>query len=207
MRIGIYGGTFNPIHIGHLHIADAAATTLNLDVVYFIPAENPYMKDQTELLPYWRRATMVRTAIEDDERFEFRDDDVTNNLTPSYMYLTVQNIKEEQFSSDELFLIMGEDSYLQFKDWYKVDTIIENINGIYVYRRDNSLWTNEQLVAMYPTLQIIVTKPEDNIHISSTIIRHRLRHKLGCQYLLPREVYRYIKYNKLYHCEELNYDF
>lgn len=199
MRIGIYGGTFNPIHIAHMQIADAAARALNLDKVLFIPAANPYMKNRSELVSYQHRKNMVVIATNHDARFEVRDDDVSGN-EPTYTSITVENIRME-YPDAELFLILGEDSFIQLETWHDTETIFKNITGVYVYRRNDTSLTNGQLVALYPDIQVIASMPSENLEISSTIIRYRLRHEFACKYLMPDGVYDYIVNNKLYSLE------
>lgn len=199
MRIGIYGGTFNPIHIAHMQIADAAARALSLDRVLFIPAANPYMKNRSELVSYQHRKNMVAIAANNDARFEVRDDDVSGNA-PTYTSITVENIRAE-YPEAELFLILGEDSFIQLDTWHDTETIFKNITGIYVYRRNDTSLTNGQLITLYPGIQVIASMPSENLDISSTIIRYRLRHKFACKYLMPNGVYDYIENNKLYSME------
>ena len=192
MRIGIYGGTFNPIHYGHLHIAQTALNILNLDYVMFIPASNPYMKNKNELESYFYRKEMVSLATKDNEHFLVRDDDATYN-EPSYMSNTILNLKKE-FPNFEFFLILGEDAYNQLMSWHEPDTIIDNINGIFVYRRNST----EELRKLYPILTVSNT-PEDEMNVSSTIIRRILKENPRmCRYLLHKEVYDYIIEHDLY---------
>lgn len=192
MRIGIYGGTFNPIHYGHLHIAQTALNILNLDYVIFIPASNPYMKNKNELESYFYRKEMISLATKDNEHFLVRDDDATYN-EPSYMSNTILNMKKE-FPNSELFLILGEDAYNQLISWHEPDTIIDNINGIFVYRRNST----EELRKLYPVLTISNT-PEDEMNVSSTMIRRILKENPRmCRYLLHKEVYDYIIEHDLY---------
>lgn len=192
MRIGIYGGTFNPIHYGHLHIAQTALNILNLDYVMFIPASNPYMKNKNELESYFYRKEMVSLATKDNEHFLVRDDDATYN-EPSYMSNTILNLRKE-FPNSEFFLILGEDAYNQLMSWHEPDTIIDNINGIFVYRRNST----EELRKLYPVLTVSNT-PEDEMNVSSTMIRRILKENPRmCRYLLHKEVYDYIIEHDLY---------
>lgn len=192
MRIGIYGGTFNPIHYGHLHIAQTALNILNLDYVMFIPASNPYMKNKNELESYFYRKEMVSLATKDNEHFLVRDDDATYN-EPSYMSTTILNLKKE-FPNSEFFLILGEDAYNQLMSWHEPDTIIDNIDGIFVYRRNST----EELRKLYPVLTVSNT-PEDEMNVSSTMIRRILKENPQmCRYLLHKEVYDYIIEHDLY---------
>ena len=121
MRIGIYGGTFNPIHNTHIEIAKAALAQFQLDRVYFLVAGNPPHKDTAENIPDACRLEMVSTAIQDEEKL-FIDDREIYRAGKSYSYLTLTELKEE-YPSDEFFFIMGSDSILYFDKWVNPETI------------------------------------------------------------------------------------
>ncbi|QFJ55618.1 nicotinate (nicotinamide) nucleotide adenylyltransferase [Pseudobutyrivibrio xylanivorans] len=121
MRIGIYGGTFNPIHNTHIEIAKAALAQFQLDRVYFLVAGNPPHKDTAENIPDTCRLEMVSIAIQDEEKL-FIDDREIYRAGKSYSYLTLTELKEE-YPSDEFFFIMGSDSILYFDKWVNPETI------------------------------------------------------------------------------------
>ena len=200
MKIGIYGGTFNPIHIGHLHIADAAIKALELDKVVFIPAKNSYMKDSREVAPYSQRYTMIMLAIYGNDRFELRDDDVMGE-EPTYTSITVQNMRAE-YPEDELYLILGEDSYVQLEKWHEPNIIFNCVDGAFVYRRTDAPHHATELMNMYPAFtKVAVSSPLSNINISSTMVRYQMKNGYTYRYLVPEEVYDYITIHNLYNTE------
>ena len=171
MRIGIYGGTFNPPHIGHLHVADTARQRYGLDKVIFVPAGDPYMKEKAELASAWNRLSMTNLAVKGslDDHFYVSPTEYEREK-PSYTIDTLRYFKKV-FPLDDLFLIVGEDAFRQIPKWKESDEI-QNLAEIIVIER--------------------------TINISSTMIREMIRHGDSCRYLLPYQVYDYILNHKLY---------
>lgn len=121
MRIGIYGGTFNPIHNTHIEIAKAALTQFNLDKVNLLVAGTPPHKNTAESIADTCRLDMVRLATKGEEGL-FIDDREIYRSGKSYSYITMTELKNE-YPNDELFFIMGSDSLINFKNWIKPDII------------------------------------------------------------------------------------
>lgn len=121
MRIGIYGGTFNPIHNTHIEIAEQALNQFNLDKVYFLVAGTPPHKNTAETIPDLCRLEMVELAIKDKNNL-FIDDRELYRAGKSYSYLTFTELNKER-PNDDLFFIMGSDSLINFKNWVKPEII------------------------------------------------------------------------------------
>ena len=203
MRIGIFGGTFNPIHIGHMNIADCAVHDAGLNWVLFIPSKNPYTKPNIDMATYHCRTMMTAIAISNErDRFDVCEDFIKDG-EPTYTYLTVKKLKES-FSSDDLFLILGEDAFLDFKSWKNYKDILEDIKGFYVYPRGKNSSKQaikdlmDELKLSAPNLDLYMSLDAHELDISSTIIRDRIDRGLTCKYLLPEGVYQYILNHKLY---------
>ena len=196
MRIGIYGGTFNPVHIGHMHVADTAARDLCLDKVFFVPSKNPYTKPYDEIESFFVRQMMVFLAVSDDDRFCVGMDYSESNK-PTYTYQTVERYRIK-YPKDTIYLIVGEDAFVDIKTWKNYLEIFKYIDGIYVYRRGKGIRPLVELQAMYHVKELYCNRSEDTIDISSSMIRKRLKGGLSCKYLLPSGVYEYILNHKLY---------
>ena len=121
MRIGIYGGTFNPIHNTHIDIARAALEQFSLDKVYFLVAGNPPHKDTAENIPDACRLEMVKLAIANQPKIAIDEREIYRT-GKSYSYISLTEIKKEK-PTDDIFFIMGSDSLLYFKNWVKPDVI------------------------------------------------------------------------------------
>ncbi len=116
-NIGLFGGTFDPIHNGHLHIARAFADEIGLDLVVFLPAGDPYHKDSTRT-PAQERLNMVELAIADEPKFAASDCDIVRDGA-TYTFDTVQ-IFRQQFPGAQLWWLMGSDSLMQLHTWKKM---------------------------------------------------------------------------------------
>ena len=170
MKIGIYGGTFNPIHLGHL-VAATTALGKGLDKVIFVPAGTPYMKPQNEVISARHRLNMVKLAIKDNPRFEVSDIECKTEGN-SYTVDTLRKFRA-MYPDDHLCLIVGRDAYEQMDTWKNPDEIRALADSIEVIERE--------------------------LKISSTLIRTTLSYYESiARYMLPPQVYEYIIANKLY---------
>jgi len=132
MRIGLMGGTFNPVHLAHLRIAEEARQACALDRVVFIPAGDPPHKQLAGEVPFALRSRMVMLAIKDDPFFELSE--IEGNRTgKSYSIDTIQAF-HEHFPQDELYFIIGSDSFLEIGLWYRFREIFASCNLIVVER-------------------------------------------------------------------------
>lgn len=187
MKLGIYGGSFNPIHIGHLIIAEYVREHCNLDKILFIPLGTASHKNDNLLLDKNKRFDMVKVAIEDNENFLISDIELKKEKT-SYTIDTLLELKK-MYPNDELYEIIGEDSAVDIELWKDYNKLLELAKFIVLKR------PNYNLKKDYKNMELI-----DNIQIeiSSTDIRNRIKNNKSTKYLLSEKVYNYIKENNLY---------
>lgn len=188
MKIGILGGTFNPIHIGHLILGDEARRILNLDKLIFVPAYLPPHKEEEDLIDAEDRYKMVALAIKENPFFEVSKSEI-NRRDKSYSIQTIREFKDRFGEKAELFLITGSDVLEEISMWREIDKIFKLSNFIVANRPG------------YPTKEI---PPEVRlisiiaINLSSSGIRERIREGKSIRYLVPERVRQYIIKKKLY---------
>jgi nicotinate-nucleotide adenylyltransferase len=186
MKIGLFFGSFNPIHIGHLIIADYFLKYSDLNKIWFvISPHNPFKKKESLLADYHRFA-MVNLAIEDNNAFKASD--VEFKLPqPSYTINTLNHL-HSLYPKHEFALIMGEDNLITFDKWKDYKNILENYK-LYVYRRKNYNLQNLSFINNKNIIQIDTPL----IEISASVIRQSIKNKKDMRYMLPAKVYDYIK--------------
>ena len=190
MRIGLFFGSFNPIHIGHLVIADVMADQTDLDEVWFVVSPlNPF-KSSSSLLHEFDRLKMVELAIADN--YKFRASDVEFNMPrPSYTADTLAYLSDKH-PQHEFRLIIGEDNLLHFHKWKNHESILKNF-GLYVYPRPQVDRT--KIKVSHKNIKYVDSPMLD---ISATFIRNSIRNDHSVQYLLPQSVVDYIRLKKFY---------
>jgi len=182
MKVGLFFGSFNPIHIGHLAIANYMAEFTDLRQVWFVISPQNPLKKFTSLLEDHKRRTLIEIAIEDDDRF--RVCDIEFRLPrPSYTIDTLVNLRE-QYPSHDFVLIMGSDGLSTFHKWKNHHIIEENYDR-YVYPRPGFDADPKDSVR-------VITADAPRLEISSTFIRNALKKKLDIRHFLPHKVYEYI---------------
>ena len=198
--IGLFGGTFNPVHIGHMILAQDACEACSLSRVLFVPCATPPHKATTGLLEDRHRVAMLKRAIAGDERFELEECELERQGV-SYSIDTVRTLRE-RFPDDELVFIIGTDSLVELHLWREIESLLDLCTFVAVPRpgvlRESLRVESIQLPAPWPERllgQVIEGNPVD---ISSTRIRKRIAEGRGCRYLVPDEVRAYIKENGLY---------
>jgi nicotinate-nucleotide adenylyltransferase len=191
MKIGLYFGTFNPIHIGHLIIANHMAEHSGLDQVWMVVTpHNPHKKKST-LLEDHHRLHMVRLATDYFEKIE--SSDIEFKLPqPNYTVHTLAYLKEK-FPKNEFSLIMGEDNLSSLHKWKNYETILEH-HKIYVYPRLNSSET-ESTFNNHPNVFRI---DAPILELSSTFIRESIKNGKNVIPMLPNKVWEYIDHNLFY---------
>ena len=198
MRLGLFGGTFDPIHIGHLVVAQVALEEAQLDRVLFIPAGvNPF-KVGRKATSGDHRLEMVRLAIEEHPQFMVTDWEVLRE-GPSFTVDTLEYI-HGQHPDAELFFIIGADNLQLLPKWKSVDRIVELATILALTRPGVDLKTSAcTVLALYPHIsQRIRYVDMPGLEISSTWIRERLVKNRPVDHLLPPSVIRYSEENKLY---------
>lgn len=194
-RTGILGGTFDPIHYGHLAIAEEARVTLHLDRVLIIPAgEQPLKQGKSTATPA-HRLTMARLACADNPFFVVSSIEV-DRPGPSYTYVTLQMLRDQGF--DDLSLILGSDAVADLPRWREVQRILELAHIVCVLRPGVSL-DLARLSHILPRLSerlIVIEGPR--LDISSTDLRRRIADGRPIRYQTPDAVVSYIEMHGLY---------
>lgn len=190
-RIGIFGGTFNPPHIGHLIAAERVCEVLQLDKVFFVPSfVSPHKREGEEVLASHRLA-MVKLAVRSNKNFEASDVEVLAKET-SYTYKTVE-LFCRRFPGSKLYFIIGMDNYAQFSTWKYPDRIITSATIVVVNRPSGQPRRIRSRFA--PSVRFIDIP---DIEISSSDIRERVRKGRSIRYLVPEKVKKYIVRKRLY---------
>jgi len=183
-KTGLFFGSFNPIHTGHLILAQNILNECELDEVWFIVSPQNPLKSKSNLLSEHHRISMVREAIADNPKFKASD--IEFKLTkPSYTIHTLLHLKEK-YPDLTFYLIMGSDNLQNLHKWKNHQEIVSN-NKILVYPRITPQQTNE----FYNHPNITLTNAP-MIEISSSFIREQIKNGKDVKYLLTEPVYKYV---------------
>ena len=188
MRIGILGGTFNPVHLGHLILAQEAAQQLSLDRVIFIPAYLPPHKGVRAKITPQERHRMVVLATRNNPRFTVSQLEIDRQGT-SYTIDTLIQLRKILGQEAKLFFLAGSDSLPELSSWKEPDQLLKLVRFIVVNRPNYPVRKLPQRVKLLPMALI---------DISSSEIRRKVRNGLSIRYLVPETVRRYIKRKRLY---------
>lgn len=192
-RIGIYGGTFDPIHIGHLILAEQCREQCELDEVWFVPAAQSPFKTLADQTPGEQRHALVAAAIADHPAFRVSRCELDRS-GPSWTVDTLEIVHAEN-PGRELYLLMGADSLENFPQWHRPERIAELATIVGVNRGDRPLPALSPLGKLAERVRI-VTMP--GIDISATGIRERVRTGRSIRYLVPAAVERRIDFEGMY---------
>lgn len=197
-KVGIMGGTFNPIHNGHLLLAQAARESLNLDRILFMPSGNSYMKETSQILDGDTRAQMVRLALLENPYFLFSDLELKREGA-TYTCDTLAILKAQN-PQTQYYFILGEDNLLTLKCWKNPAFILQNcvIAGAVRASEDNTRIKKAAELLKKEYQADIRILPTRRIDISSSEIRERLKNGQSVRYMLPERVYDYIQKKRLY---------
>lgn len=187
MRVGIMGGTFDPIHIGHLVAANESLRTLKLDKVMFIPAGQPWQKSHRYVTPARDRMFMVERAIFGNPRFEASDIEIRYD-GPTYTVETMKRLRAI-FPDDQFYYIVGDDVLTQIPTWHEYRTFLSLVTVVAVNRPG----TVRPAVA-FPYQRVVM--PE--VRVSSTDLRARFAAGDDCRYLVPDAVRDAVVARRLY---------
>lgn len=198
MKTGILGGTFNPIHQGHLILAENAYAQLALDKIIFIPSGISYLKDQKTIVDSTHRINMVSLAINGNNHFEASDIEIKREGN-TYTYETLEALKSQN-TQDELYFIGGADTLFNIDSW-KCPDLIFKLCTLVIAPRDFAEGKAikdkaDMLKDKYNASVIILDSP--NIDISSSSLRDRIKKGISVRYYMPDSVNEYIKTNNLY---------
>jgi len=188
MNIGLYFGSFNPIHVGHLIIANHVLNETPVDKIWFVVSPQNPLKESRTLLNEFDRLHLVRLAVQDDSRIKCSD--IEFNLSkPSFTSNTLIFLSEK-YPEHRFALIMGSDSYQNLDKWKNFETIISNYS-IYVYKREG-----HEITTTFDIPPIILTAPI--IQISASQIREHVTSGKSIRYLVPEIVREEIETRKFY---------
>lgn len=192
-KILIFGGTFNPIHNGHLILAEHCINEEGFDKVVFIPTMNPYYKDT---LNFDTRLKMLKMAIKDNDKFAYSSIEKKYNLEGK-LYLILEKISE--LSDDDITILIGSDSLMNFDWWYKIDEILKKYK-ILVLKRDDEDEAISIKIAEYKEKYGADIKVLNNkrVEISSSMIREMIENGKSIKYLVRDDVEKFIRDEKLY---------
>ena len=198
MNIGVLGGTFDPVYIGHLIVAEEVMVRLGLAVVIFVPAGQPWLKADWSVTSREHRLQMLHLALADKPDFQISTLEIERS-GPSYTVDTMVELREKMGSDDDLFFVLGRDNLNQLPQWQEPFRLMEMCYLVVVNRpgvpkpRLKSL--EKKLPGISPRV-VLLDRPE--IDISASAIRERVVRGLSVRHLVPELVDRYIKENGLY---------
>ncbi len=190
-RLGFYGGSFDPVHLGHLIVAQDAFEQAKLDRLFLVPTAQSPLKDKAPRATDQQRLEMLRLALEDRKDFELLPDEV-ERAGVSYTIDTVERLRE-RWPAAELFWIIGADQVEQLPDWHRIDELITQVCFICVSRPGYSLTVPSGIPE-----DRLVHLAERQIPISSTEIRQHCAEGKPVDFFLPPAVTAYIQKYELY---------
>jgi len=196
MRLGIYGGTFDPIHYGHLLLAERCREALQLDEVWFIPAGNPPHKQGRVTTPAKARAEMVEFAVSGFPEFRVSRMEMERG-GPSYTVQTLELIRASD-PTREVFLLMGADSIAELVTWREPARILELSQVVAVNRAGESPDLSSLSDLLQQTGRTVRTVEMPAMGVSASEIRSRVARQFSIRFLTPRPVEMYIRQHKLY---------
>lgn len=198
MQVGILGGTFDPVHLGHLIIAEEARERLELDRVIFVPAGQPWLKAEQPVAPVWHRIRMAELAVASNPRFQVASNEV-ERAGPSYTVDTLEELRQKLGAETTLHFIMGMDALEQFHRWKEPERLLELCHLVVVNRPGHQAVDVGNVMPRYPQASGKVTLlSAPRIEISSTDIRRRAAQGISFRYQTPEAVEQYILEHGLY---------
>jgi nicotinate-nucleotide adenylyltransferase len=196
VNIGVLGGTFDPIHMGHLVVAEEARIRLGLKEVLFVPAGQPWLKLDRDITLAVHRVEMVRRAIADNPNFKLCTLEV-ERPGPSYTVDTLAMLRKQLGSEASLFFILGRDTLAELPLWKEPEKLVQ-LCRLVVVPRLGSKDLKHLETAIPGLLDKVIQLDMPVIGISSSGIRQRIAQGLPIRYLVPPEVEKYITEQKIY---------
>ncbi len=197
-KIGIMGGTFNPVHYGHLLIAEDARICCDLDKIIFIPSGNSYMKETDEMISGQMRMDMTMLAVESNPYFSFSDIEVQRGGN-TYTYETLEELIRI-YPEAELYFIIGADNLFSIEKWKYTERILQKCTLVVAARdgkcEEDLIKQSEHIRQKYHTEIILL--PKRKVDISSTEIRDHIQKGMSVRYMTPDKVISYIMEHQLY---------
>ncbi len=196
MKIGVFGGAFNPVHNGHLHLMNCFFNELKLDKLILIPTSVPPHKDQSGLLSGTHRINMLKLAVDNKLGIEISDIEFKRS-GKSYTYDTLSQLKKE-YPEDEFYLIVGSDQYLHFNSWYRYEDILTSVTLVTAAREENEYKILNDFKNKNSFLKNSMISTFGVVKVSSSQVRQMIADGRDVSHLIPSRVYNYIKENELY---------
>jgi len=198
MNIGVMGGTFDPIHKGHLIVAEEIRAQLNLTEILFVPAGQPWLKANSPITVAEHRIQMVRLAIAAEPYFKLSTMEI-ERAGPSYTVDTIAELEGQLGVEDKLFFILGWENLAELPQWYEPSRLIKMCYLVAVPRVGYPAPDLKSLEADIPGLsQSVILLDTPQIDISASAIRNRVAQGLPISHLVPEPVERYIREHGLY---------
>ncbi len=211
MRIGLMGGTFNPVHLGHLRAAEEVREKFKLNIIYFVPCNEPPHKSNIDLIDANIRLQMLKLAIKGTDAFRCSDIEIRRG-GKSYSIDTIRHFLERGIKGSQIYFILGNDSFAEIKTWKNYKELIESCNFIIIKRPGYGEFSlKKQLpldlfkilsynkkIKCYETRskkRIFLTEIK-GLEVSSSMIRELIRRGKSIRYLVPEDVFNYIKKRK-----------
>lgn len=198
MKIGVLGGTFDPIHNGHLGIADSACRELGLEQALFVPARDPWLKGHRSVAPSRHRVEMVKLAISADARYNVSYVDLEREGR-SYTVDTLSDLRRDLGASADLYFVLGMDAMEGLPGWREPGRIVEMCYLVVAKRPGVDMIDLKALEAGLPGVSEKVIVIDNELYdVNSTDIRRRIADGRSISGLVPDAVARYIRENGLY---------
>ena len=211
MRVGLFGGSFNPIHFGHLRAAEEVREMLKLDLVYFVPASSPPHKPEGELAPAEHRLQMVRLATKGNRHFMVSDAEI-RRAGRSYTIDTAKHFTTTLRHQAQIFILMGSDQFLELETWKDCDDLVKLCSiAVHTRLREGEAAARVSLAALNrfgyikeqdhyvnPGGQTLSFVQTTFFPISATQIRQKIQNNESINYLLPGDVVDYLRRHALY---------
>jgi nicotinate-nucleotide adenylyltransferase len=211
VRLGLFGGTFNPIHFGHLRAAEEVADSLHLHRLLFIPAARPPHKNAGSITAFDVRMAMISLAVSGHPLFEVSDIE-NQRAEKSYSVETIRLFRRQVGPDTEIYFIVGLDAMLEIETWREYREIFTLCHLVvldrpgydpadlaeFLHQKVKCRYQDEEKVYVHPGGKRIYFRPITRLDVSSSLIRRLAGRGLSLRFLLPEGVRRYILENKLY---------
>lgn len=194
-KVGVLGGTFDPLHFGHLRAAEVARDELALDSVLFVPAANPPHKMGDRVTDAAARVAMLELALADEDGFELSRIELERD-GPSYTIDTLGELERARADA-ELWFITGSDAFVEIQTWKEWEALLERY-AFAVHARPGVSLDDASRTVAEPLRRRITFLQREMLNVSSTEIRRSVRDDRSIRFLVPREVESYIRRHRLY---------
>ena len=196
MKIGIFGGAFNPFHNGHLHLMNNYLQALSLEKIILIPTAVPPHKTCAYLASGEDRLAMLQLVAADNPQLLVSDMEL-RRTGKSYSYDTINEVRQ-QFPDSQLYLIIGADQFFSFHTWYRADELLRTVTVCTAARNEGEYQALVAFQAEHADMQDCIVSDFDVVEVSSTAIRSRVKHGESITGFVPPAVEDYIKEHGLY---------